>query len=46
MFDDYVSVDTTPLYTNSIGSTKVCQLLWGDGVRFDGSAREVAREGV
>ena len=34
MFDDYVSANTTPLYANKLGSTKVSNLLWGDGVRY------------
>jgi len=38
MFDDYISKDTTPLYTESGGSKTVCHLLWGDGVRFEGAA--------
>ena len=46
MFDDYVSVDTTPLYKSSSGSSKVCHLLWGDGVRFDGSAGSGSRRRV
>lgn len=37
MFDDYVSVDSTPLYKGSSGTGKVCHLLWGDGVRFSGA---------
>jgi len=46
MFDDYVSVDTTPLYKNSSSSTTVCHLLWGDGVRFVGSAGSGSRRRV
>jgi beta-lactamase superfamily II metal-dependent hydrolase len=46
MFDDYVSVDTTPLYKDSSSSTKVCHLLWGDGVRFDDSAGSGSRRPV
>ena len=46
MFDDYVSVDSTPLYKGSSGSGKVCHLLWGDGVRFDGSAGSGSRRRV
>jgi beta-lactamase superfamily II metal-dependent hydrolase len=46
MFDDYVSVDTTPLYKDSSSSTKICHLLWGDGVRFDGSAGSGSRRRV
>ena len=46
MFDDYVRVDTTPLYKNSSDSSKVCHLLWGDGVRFDGSAGSGSRRRV
>jgi beta-lactamase superfamily II metal-dependent hydrolase len=37
VFDDYVSKNSTPLYKSSSGSSKVCYLLWGDGVRFKGS---------
>jgi beta-lactamase superfamily II metal-dependent hydrolase len=32
MFDDYISVDTTPLYKDATGSGKRIHLLWGDGV--------------
>ncbi len=32
MFDDYISVDTTPLYKKAAGSGKRIHLLWGDGV--------------
>jgi hypothetical protein len=46
MFDDYVRVDTTPLYKNSSDSSKVCHLLWGDGVRFDDSAGSGSRRRV
>src|SRR3712207_8194548 len=46
MFDDYVSVETTPLYKSSSGSSKVCHLLWGDGVRFAGSAGSGSRRRV
>ena len=46
MFDDYVRVDTTPLYKNSSDSSKVCHLLWGDGVRFSGSAGSGSRRRV
>jgi beta-lactamase superfamily II metal-dependent hydrolase len=46
MFDDYVGVDTTPLYRYGSGSTKVCHLLWGDGVRFDGGAGDGSRRPV
>jgi len=46
MFDDYVRVDTTPLYKNSTGSTKVCHLLWGDGVRYAGEAGSGSRRRV
>ncbi len=46
MFDDYVQVDTTPLYAGSSGSTKVCHLLWGDGVFYDGDAGEGSRHRV
>jgi beta-lactamase superfamily II metal-dependent hydrolase len=39
MFDDYVRADSTPLYKTSTGGTRICHLLWGDGVRFlDGDA--------
>ena len=38
MFDDYVSVDSTPLYKNKTGNAKVCHLLWGDGVKIYTSA--------
>lgn len=38
MFDDFIGKDTTPLYTNTSGSSKVCHLLWGDGVKFIGNA--------
>lgn len=46
MFDDFVSVDTTPLYKDSSGSTKVCHLLWGDGVKFEGSTGSSLRRKV
>jgi beta-lactamase superfamily II metal-dependent hydrolase len=46
MFDDYVSVDSTPLYKANSGSGKVCHLLWGDGVRFVGSPSSGARRQV
>ncbi|MGH7928333.1 MAG: ComEC/Rec2 family competence protein, partial [Candidatus Binatia bacterium] len=46
MFDDYVSVDSTPLYRGSSGSGKSCHLLWGDGVRFAGSAGTGSRRRV
>src|SRR5215217_4680320 len=46
MFDDYVGVDTTPLYKESSGNSKVCHLLWGDGVRFAGSAGDGPRRPV
>jgi len=46
MFDDYVSKDSTPLYKSSSGSSKVCHLLWGDGVRFKGSAGSGPRRRV
>lgn len=41
MFDDYINIDTTPLYKNKTGSTTVCHLLWGDGVKVKeaGSSR-------
>lgn len=38
MFDDYVSLDTTRLFKSRTGSATVNRLLWGDGVKFDGSA--------
>ncbi|MCP3981407.1 MAG: hypothetical protein GY716_19075 [bacterium] len=37
MFDDYVKVDTTPLFATKTGSKKTAHLLWGDGVKFVGS---------
>lgn len=46
MFDDYVSVDTTPLYKDSSSAGKVCHLLWGDGVRFKGAAGSGTRRRV
>jgi beta-lactamase superfamily II metal-dependent hydrolase len=46
MFDDYVGVDITPLYKESSGNSKVCHLLWGDGVRFAGSAGDGPRRRV
>jgi len=46
MFDDYVGVDSTPLYRAASGSSKVCHLLWGDGVRFEGSAGTGSRRRV
>jgi beta-lactamase superfamily II metal-dependent hydrolase len=50
MFDDYVRVDSAPLYKASSGSAKVCYLLWGDGVRFadddvSGVRRQVTARG-
>ena len=38
MFSSYVKIDTTPLYANETGDAKVCHLLWGDGVKYIGSA--------
>ncbi len=32
MFDDYISINTTPLYKKATGSGKRTHLLWGDGV--------------
>lgn len=46
MFDDYIRVETTPLYKNSSGSAKVCHLLWGDGVRYDGKPGSGSRRHV
>jgi hypothetical protein len=46
MFDDYVSVDSTPLYRTSSGTGTVCHLLWGDGVRFEGGAGGGSRRRV
>jgi beta-lactamase superfamily II metal-dependent hydrolase len=46
MFDDYIRVDTTPLYKNSSGSATVCHLLWGDGVHYDGVAGSGSRRRV
>lgn len=46
MFDDYVSVDTTPLYRRNSGRATVCHLLWGDGVSFDGPANGSGRRKV
>lgn len=37
MFDDYVRVETTPLFASKTGSKKIAHLLWGDGVRFHGT---------
>jgi glyoxylase-like metal-dependent hydrolase (beta-lactamase superfamily II) len=33
-FDDYISVDTTPLYRTESGNEVRMHLLWGDGVRI------------
>jgi len=38
MFDDYISVDSTPLFKKSTNTGKVCHLLWGDGVILDGDS--------
>lgn len=46
MFDDYIGKDSTPLYQSSSGSSKVCHLLWGDGVRHDGAAGSGSRRKV
>jgi beta-lactamase superfamily II metal-dependent hydrolase len=46
MFDDYVSINSTPLYARSDGSSKVCYLLWGDGVVYDGGAGNGSRRRV
>ncbi|EMI24621.1 ComEC/Rec2 family competence protein [Rhodopirellula europaea] len=46
MFDDYVSVDSTPLYKSSSGSSKFIHLLWGDGVRFVGGSTTNGRRKV
>jgi|MTBAKMStandDraft_1061839.scaffolds.fasta_scaffold06670_3 beta-lactamase superfamily II metal-dependent hydrolase len=46
MFDDYVSVDSTPLYAKSSGSSKVCHLLWGDGVKYEGDEEDGSRRQV
>lgn len=37
MFDDFVRVDTTPLFSAKTGSEKKAHLLWGDGVKFVGT---------
>jgi beta-lactamase superfamily II metal-dependent hydrolase len=46
MFDDFVSKDSTPLYKDASGSSTVCHLLWGDGVKFDGAAGSGLRRPV
>jgi beta-lactamase superfamily II metal-dependent hydrolase len=46
MFDDYVSADSTPLYKESSGSSSVCHLLWGDGVKYEGGAGSGPRRHV
>lgn len=46
MFDDYVSVDSTPLYTSSSGGTAILHLLWGDGVKFVGGSTTNGRRKV
>ncbi len=45
-FDDFVKLDTTPLFKGRTGSAKVCHLLWGDGVKFVGPAGSGARRPV
>ena len=50
MFDDYISVDSTPLYRKATGGATVCSLLWGDGVRYEdtspvGDRRKVKARG-
>jgi beta-lactamase superfamily II metal-dependent hydrolase len=35
-FDDYVSVDETPLFAEASGGKKAGNLLWGDGVKLLG----------
>lgn len=45
MFDDFVSHDSTPLFTSSTGDSKIIHLLWGDGVLFD-RARSSGRRKV
>ena len=34
MFDDFISLDTTPLYKKATGDSKRIHLLWGDGVEI------------
>ena len=46
MFDDYVSVDSTPLYKSASGKPKIIHLLWGDGVQFVGSSSSNGRRKV
>lgn len=46
MFDDYVRVDSAPLYKDNSSSTSVCHLLWGDGVRYEGGAGSGPRRRV
>lgn len=46
MFDNYVKQDTTPLYKSASGSSKVCHLLWGDGVHYKGPAGSGSRRRV
>lgn len=46
IFNDFVSANSTPLYKASTGSSKVCHLLWGDGVHFDGPAGSGPRRPV
>ncbi len=36
-FDDYVSHDSAPLYAAAVGAKVVGDLLWGDGVRYNGA---------
>lgn len=46
MFDDFVQLESTPLYRAKTGAGTVCHLLWGDGVRFDGAAASGSRRKV
>lgn len=46
MFDDYVSVDTTPLYKSMSSNSAIIHLLWGDGVRFVSSSTANGRRKV
>ncbi len=45
MFDDYIGVETTPLYRKATGGSKIRHLLWGDGVEVinRGSSRTEVR---
>jgi len=38
-YNEFVGVDSTPLYLQSTGSKSELHLLWGDGVRRLGGAR-------